>query len=257
VKAPPLGAVIGFAGLFGLLIGSFLNVVVYRLPRAESVSHPPSHCPRCDARLTALENVPLVSWIALRGRCRHCGEPISPRYPMVEALTGVVFAASAWAVGPSAVLAPLLLLGAATIAAGAIDLDGFRVPWAVAGALAVGAAGLGVAGAVSGADGRLGWALLSGAAATVLWRLSWAGPPTGALAVGALAWSAGWWAWGAGLAVTLLVPAGAGYRALRRQHGGVTAAGTTAPAAVPGPRYPLWAVLLGGFTAVLAAAAWR
>ena len=55
MKAPPLGAVIGFAGLFGLLIGSFLNVVVYRLPRAESVSHPPSHCPRCDARLTALE----------------------------------------------------------------------------------------------------------------------------------------------------------------------------------------------------------
>ena len=81
-----------FCGILGLLIGSFLNVVIWRVPRGESVVRPPSHCPHCDHRLAPLDNIPLLSWLALRGRCRYCGGPISARYPAVELTTGVLFA---------------------------------------------------------------------------------------------------------------------------------------------------------------------
>lgn len=79
--------------LGGLIVGSFLNVVAWRLPRGESLSHPGSHCPRCDAPVKPYDNVPVVSWLALRGRCRACGEPISRRYPLVELGTGLLWAA--------------------------------------------------------------------------------------------------------------------------------------------------------------------
>lgn len=78
---------------FGLLIGSFLNVVAYRLPRRESLVTPGSHCPSCDAPVKPYDNVPLLSWLVLGGRCRGCREPIARRYPLVEALTAVLFAA--------------------------------------------------------------------------------------------------------------------------------------------------------------------
>jgi leader peptidase (prepilin peptidase)/N-methyltransferase len=80
------------AGLFGAIIGSFLNVVIWRLPRGESLSTPGSHCPNCGAPVKPYDNVPVVSWLLLRGRCRNCGEPISPRYPLVEALTAGLMA---------------------------------------------------------------------------------------------------------------------------------------------------------------------
>ncbi len=80
------------AGLLGALIGSFLNVVIWRLPRGESVVSPPSACPACRARIRPYDNVPVVSWLLLRGRCRNCGEPISARYPLVEALTAALMA---------------------------------------------------------------------------------------------------------------------------------------------------------------------
>lgn len=79
--------------LLGLIIGSFLNVVIHRLPRGESLAHPPSHCPGCDAPVKPYDNVPVLSWVLLRGRCRHCGEPISRRYPLVELLTGLLYLA--------------------------------------------------------------------------------------------------------------------------------------------------------------------
>ena len=79
--------------LGGLIIGSFLNVVAWRLPRGESLSHPGSHCPNCDTPIKPYDNVPVVSWLVLRGRCRNCGEPISPRYPLVELTTGLLWAA--------------------------------------------------------------------------------------------------------------------------------------------------------------------
>jgi leader peptidase (prepilin peptidase) / N-methyltransferase len=79
--------------LFGLIIGSFLNVVIHRLPRKESLSSPPSHCPGCGTPVKPYDNVPVVSWLLLRGRCRHCDAPISRRYPLVELLTGLLYLA--------------------------------------------------------------------------------------------------------------------------------------------------------------------
>src|SRR6187401_593419 len=80
-------------GAFGLAIGSFLNVVVWRVPRDESVVRPPSHCPSCDTPIAPRDNVPVLSWLVLRGRCRHCKAGISARYPAVELLTALLFAA--------------------------------------------------------------------------------------------------------------------------------------------------------------------
>jgi leader peptidase (prepilin peptidase) / N-methyltransferase len=80
------------AGVLGALIGSFLNVVIHRLPLGESLAHPPSHCPNCGAPVKPYDNVPVVSWLLLRGRCRSCRAPISVRYPLVEALTAVLAA---------------------------------------------------------------------------------------------------------------------------------------------------------------------
>lgn len=98
-------------GLFGLLFGSFVTVLVHRLPRKESVVGPRSRCPRCGTQIRAIDNIPLVSYMALRGRCRNCGERISTEYPLTELATAVLFAAAAWAVRPlyaAAVVAPFL-----------------------------------------------------------------------------------------------------------------------------------------------------
>lgn len=84
------------AGILGLLIGSFLNVVVWRLPRGESLSHPASSCPKCSHAIRWWDNIPIASWLVLRGRCRDCGEPISAQYPLVEFGTGAFFAGVAW-----------------------------------------------------------------------------------------------------------------------------------------------------------------
>jgi leader peptidase (prepilin peptidase)/N-methyltransferase len=80
-----------FSAVLGLCVGSFLNVVLYRLPRGESLSNPPSRCPTCGTRLRWRDNVPVVSWLALGGRCRTCRTRISMRYPLIEAATAVVF----------------------------------------------------------------------------------------------------------------------------------------------------------------------
>ena len=85
-----VGAVL--ASVLGAVIGSFLNVVAYRLPRGESLAHPPSRCPSCGAPVKPYDNIPVLSWLLLRGRCRNCGEPISWRYPAVEAGTALLCA---------------------------------------------------------------------------------------------------------------------------------------------------------------------
>ena len=87
--------VIVFAGLVGLAFGSFLNVVLYRLPKGESLNNPPSRCPACGTPIRWRDNIPVVSWLLLRGRCRDCGVAISPRYPAIEMATAVVFIAVA------------------------------------------------------------------------------------------------------------------------------------------------------------------
>lgn len=79
-------------GLFGLLVGSFANVVIYRVPEGRSIVKPPSGCPACGTRVRAVDNVPVISWLLLGGHCRSCKAPISPRYPIVEALVGTIFA---------------------------------------------------------------------------------------------------------------------------------------------------------------------
>jgi leader peptidase (prepilin peptidase)/N-methyltransferase len=82
--------------IFGLLIGSFINVCVYRIPRDESIVKPRSHCPLCNRIIRWYDNIPLISYILLRGKCRHCGTPISLQYPLLELLTGCAFALVAW-----------------------------------------------------------------------------------------------------------------------------------------------------------------
>jgi leader peptidase (prepilin peptidase)/N-methyltransferase len=116
------------AGLLGLLIGSFLNVVIHRVPLGVSIAFPPSHCPSCDMKIAPWDNVPLLSYLWLRGRCRHCATPISLRYPVVELLTGVVFVAIAAHFGPSWWTPIYWAFAAALIAAALIDHDHQIIP---------------------------------------------------------------------------------------------------------------------------------
>lgn len=144
-------AVFAFAaGVLGLMIGSFLNVVIHRLPimmerdwagqcaelRGEaapvferlSLVKPRSRCPQCGHAIGALENIPVLSWLVLRGRCRGCAAPISMRYPLVEALTALLFAFAAWHFGFSAAGAGALVFIAALLALTAIDFDTQLLP---------------------------------------------------------------------------------------------------------------------------------
>jgi leader peptidase (prepilin peptidase) / N-methyltransferase len=117
-----------FAGMLGLAVGSFLNVVAYRLPRGESLVHPRSRCPGCATPVRPLDNVPVLSWLALRGRCRTCKTPISPRYPLIEALTAALCVAVVLAGGgePDTLLGLAFVLLLVPIAF--IDLDHRIIP---------------------------------------------------------------------------------------------------------------------------------
>jgi leader peptidase (prepilin peptidase)/N-methyltransferase len=109
-------------------MGSFLNVVAWRLPRGESLSHPRSRCPGCGTQIAAYDNIPVVSWLLLRGRCRHCGTPISPRYPLVEATTAVLFALVVVAKDDAVEIALGLLLVTALVPITLIDLELRLIP---------------------------------------------------------------------------------------------------------------------------------
>jgi leader peptidase (prepilin peptidase)/N-methyltransferase len=112
----------------GLVVGSFLNVVIWRVPRKESVVRPASHCPGCDAPLRVRDNVPVISWLALRGRCRACGHRISLRYPAVEVACAALFAIVGARFHDSWALPGYLVLVAALLALSVIDLDHFLLP---------------------------------------------------------------------------------------------------------------------------------
>ena len=119
----------GLAALFGLAIGSFLNVVIHRVPRGESIVSPPSACPSCGTPIRNRHNIPVVGWLMLKGRCYDCNTPISPRYPLVEAGTAVLFAVAAWKFADRPALLPAYLVFAAVaIALALIDLDVRRLP---------------------------------------------------------------------------------------------------------------------------------
>lgn len=126
-----MAAAVALAFLFGLVVGSFLNVVAHRLPRGESLVHPRSRCPRCGTPVKAYDNVPVLSWLVLRGRCRHCGEPISARYPLVELATGLLFAAVVLAKDDAVDIALGLLLVTALVPIVLIDLERRLIPNAI------------------------------------------------------------------------------------------------------------------------------
>jgi leader peptidase (prepilin peptidase)/N-methyltransferase len=117
--------------VLGAVIGSFLNVVIWRVPRGESVVRPGSACPACGHAIRPRDNVPVISWLLLRARCRDCGVPISARYPLVEAGTAALFAAVGWRFGLTWELLPFLYLTGAGLALAMIDLDTKRLPDAV------------------------------------------------------------------------------------------------------------------------------
>jgi leader peptidase (prepilin peptidase)/N-methyltransferase len=120
--------VVVVSGVLGLVIGSFLNVVIWRVPRKESVVAPRSKCPACEREIDARDNIPVVSWLALHGRCRHCGARISARYPLVEVGTAALFVAIAARFHDSWALPAYLVLGAALLAISVIDLEHYIIP---------------------------------------------------------------------------------------------------------------------------------
>lgn len=114
--------------MLGLIVGSFLNVVIYRIPAGISIVKPASRCPSCESPISARDNIPVFGWLLLGGRCRNCGAGISKRYPFVEALTAVLFALTAWRHADDAGLPAMLLFVAGLVALSAIDLDTLTLP---------------------------------------------------------------------------------------------------------------------------------
>ncbi|MGI6330284.1 MAG: prepilin peptidase [Zhaonellaceae bacterium] len=114
--------------IFGLIIGSFLNVCIYRIPRGKSVVHPPSYCESCGTRLKPLDIIPVASWLFLHKKCRYCGTNISSQYPLVELLTAVLFVFIFHYLGLSNSLLPYLLLTSLLIIISFIDFKSFLVP---------------------------------------------------------------------------------------------------------------------------------
>jgi leader peptidase (prepilin peptidase)/N-methyltransferase len=157
--------------VFGSAVGSFLNVVIHRVPAGRSVVSPPSACGACGHEIRWYDNIPIVSWLALRGRCRDCAAPISVRYPLIEVAGAVAFGLVAWAFYPAAgptaavvadwiVLGALQFLAAASIALAAIDLETRRLP----NAIVVPAAMAGALAFVAAAALTTDWSALLGAA---------------------------------------------------------------------------------------------
>ncbi|MFV2072183.1 MAG: A24 family peptidase [Thermoanaerobaculales bacterium] len=116
---------------FGAVVGSFLNVVIYRLPRRKSLVRPRSACTSCGAMIRWFDNLPILSWFALRGRCRNCGVRISTRYPLVEAAAGALAVLALWRWGPGLTGAEVVVFAWASLVLGLIDLDHQILPDAI------------------------------------------------------------------------------------------------------------------------------
>jgi leader peptidase (prepilin peptidase)/N-methyltransferase len=174
-----------FAGLVGLAIGSFLNVVIHRVPAGRSLT-PDSACPHCGTPIRRRDNIPVLSYLLLRGRCRGCSQPISPRYPLVEGFTAIAFVLVAARFGPAAIeamkatdavagwfeLVAFLVLTSVSIALALIDLDTRRLPNAIVlPALLAGIVLLGAAALLRGDLAALAGAAIGGAALFALYLL--------------------------------------------------------------------------------------
>ncbi len=133
-------ALVLIAGLFGLVVGSFLNVVIHRVPNRESIVWPASHCPKCGEDISPKDNVPILSYLLLRGKCRNCSERISARYPVVEGLTGLLFAAVVYEFGSDfrvlAIVSGLVFVGVLVVLAGT-DIEYRLLPNVIVGPAAV------------------------------------------------------------------------------------------------------------------------
>ncbi len=161
-----LAILIVVCALLGLVVGSFLNVVIYRVPRGQSVASPRSACPSCGVPIQGRDNVPVASWLLLRGRCRHCGEPISATYPLVELGCAALFAGTAARFGYDWSLPAFLVLFAGLLALSVIDVERLILPKAIVWPLSLAVAGLLVVAAA--ATGK--WHdLLVGAACGAAW----------------------------------------------------------------------------------------
>lgn len=117
------------AALLGLVFGSFFNVCIWRIPLRKSITSPPSHCPRCRKPIRPYDNIPVLSWLILRGRCRDCGQAISARYPLVEALTGLLFIAAYARFGFSLLTVKAIVFISLLIVTAFIDLDHQVIPF--------------------------------------------------------------------------------------------------------------------------------
>ncbi|RNE59219.1 prepilin peptidase [Cryobacterium tepidiphilum] len=211
----------GAAGVFGLLIGSFLNVVIFRVPAGRSIVSPPSACNGCGTRIRASDNIPVVSWLLLRGRCRTCDAKISARYPLVELGTAVLFVVVAWwvvsSVRAALPMAPLdgkqvaattlslvafLYLAAISIALALIDIDTHRLPnRIVLPAYPVAAVLLGASALLAGEPARLVTALAGGGILFALYFVMALAYPGGmgfgdVKLAGVLGLYLGWLGWG-------------------------------------------------------------
>jgi leader peptidase (prepilin peptidase)/N-methyltransferase len=189
------------AGAYGLVVGSFLNVVIYRVPAKQSIVRPPSACPGCGQPIRPRDNIPVVSWLLLRGRCRGCGMPISARYPLVEIVTAAVFVAVALRFGLSWSLPAEVIFVSGLVTLSFIDLDHLLLPRVVVYPLGAGvAAGLLLAAAQQHSWHRLGVAAICAVVEfAVLFAINFISPrslgfgdvrfgPVIALALGWLGW---------------------------------------------------------------------
>jgi leader peptidase (prepilin peptidase)/N-methyltransferase len=168
---------LGALFLFGVVFGSFGNVVIWRLPRGESLSHPGSHCPRCDTPIAWYDNVPLLSWLVLRARCRSCGEGIPIRYPAVELVSGLLWVTAGVRFGLTATTAAAIAFFYLLQLLAFIDWDTMRLPNSLVGLLA----GIGLVGSAVSQFGHIRMLPLLPLSS------GWLGEPLVASAVGALA----------------------------------------------------------------------
>ncbi len=146
---------VAYAALCGAVVGSFLNVVVYRLPRRQSLVSPGSRCPQCETAIKPYDNIPVLGWLLLRGRCRACGESISPRYPAIEALMGVLAVAVVLTRHSAHDIALGLVLVGILVPVGLIDLEHRIIPNKITLPAAIAALGIGLATRPAGVSEQL------------------------------------------------------------------------------------------------------
>ena len=197
-----MSALVGLVAVVGLAVGSFHNVVVWRVPRGESVVRPPSACPACATPIRPRDNVPVAGWLLLKGRCRDCDAGISGRYPLVELATALLFGVLAARLGLDPVLPAYLYLAAVGLALALIDLDHHRLPDALTlPSYPVAVLLLGLAALAGSGSGSLVRALLGGAAMYAVYFALCLAHPRGmgfgdVKLAGVLGLYTGWLGWG-------------------------------------------------------------